>query len=142
MFHVMCSIGTSRGVSPSGRNNNSHSIVGGTLVGECPSGGLRRTKNKRGRDRSKATGQKRKRKCTHCENFGCQYLYECAAIGGGKKWCDYLDPEGVKRCYKCWKMTEGKKSTHDPYTCPAASGHRDDCPHFEITCGRRIKPKE
>ena len=49
------------------RNNNSHSIVGGTLVGECPSGGLSHTKKTRGADRSKPTGEKRKRECTNCE---------------------------------------------------------------------------
>ena len=56
------------------RNNNSYSIVGGTLVGESPSEGL--TKKTRGADKQKSNGDKRKRKCTHCDKFGCSYLYE------------------------------------------------------------------
>ena len=122
------------------RNNNSYSIVGGTLVGESPSEGL--TKKTRGPDKQKSTGEKRKRKCMHCHEFGCPYLYECGGQGGGQKRCDYLDSNGVRRCYKCWKTREDQRSTHDPYTCPAASGHRDDCPHFEFGSRNRIKTKK
>ena len=78
----------------------------------------------------------------HCHEFGCPYLYECGGQGGGQKRCDYLDSEGVRRCYKCWKLREDKKLTQDPYTCPAASGHRDFCPHFEFGSGNRIKKKK
>ena len=132
--------------APQARSTNPSEVVGGILVGgdDLNEIALSSQKATRGKDRVKSSGGKRKRKCLNCDKFGGINLYDCGGqSSAGAARCDYFDLDGGKRCFKCWKMKESGKSTHDPSSCPSAlpNGHKDHCPHFELDSAKRIKRK-
>ena len=109
-------------------HNNSHVIVGGTMVslnlgGDSDILARASAKQSRGRDSKK----RKTRQCVLCSD---NKMYEkpshdCAGHRQRSR-CDYFDTDGLRRCWRCFNFGTGI----DTYSCPSTRGHRDDCIFF------------
>ncbi|EJK48190.1 hypothetical protein THAOC_33036 [Thalassiosira oceanica] len=121
------------------RDGNSE-VIGGTKVGGFETEPEVPRKRARGGDKPKSTGALRQRACQRCQQFNGDHKYECGGRCSAER-CDYFDETGVRRCYYCAHMKSKGKSNHDPYTCQATEGTKDDCPHFHHVQHKGVKKK-